>query len=343
MSFFRFHSLWLGLAGVALAQTVAAQTAAPTGTWSLPADGYLYDQLNRSIRPVAGFTGSAVLGPPTLSQVDWVSIAPNQKSAIVQQGRSLVWIADLTSPNQTQPLDRLPVARMAFWAADSSRVVILTADSQLIWLTHFDSSPGLQASWQLTDFAPAGVRGHWNLLAADSAADEVLLSEPTAAGPALWTASSLIAPASIALPVQPSAAVFAASSSTAGMPIAYVADAAAQQIVRIQGLDGTPSMTPLVSSGVYVSDPAGLALSSSGGQLFLVNHSSATVYEFDSSSGALLLQMQAEESPRSLQAVSPTRFLFEPAEANSADPSSRPVLLLDTSQPARVLFIPRGQ
>jgi DNA-binding beta-propeller fold protein YncE len=125
--------------------------------------------------------------------------------------------------------------------------------------------------------------------------------------------------------------------------MAYVADAAAQQIVIVQGLGGVPSATTLVSSGAYISDPAGLVLSAKGDRLFLANHLSTTIYEFDSTSGALLSQMLAEEAPRSLVPGSAGRFFLEPAKASSLVPSSRPVLLLDTSEPARVLFIPRGR
>lgn len=342
MPFVRFHPLWTGLARLVTATLLAglcsAQTGSPAGIWSLPSDGYLYDQLNRSIRPVTGFAGSAVLGSPVVSGIGWAAIAPNGKSAIFEQSGSLIWIADLSNSTQSQTLSSIAQARQAFWAADSSRAVILTRDSQIIWLTHFDSSPGSEAAWQLVNPLPAGRDAHWSLLAADSAADKVLLAAPTANGPALWIASRESAPASLSLSVRPAAAVF-----VPGKAAAYVADAAANQIVEIQGLDGAPSMTQILSSGVYVTDPAGITLSTGADRLFLVNRASTTVYEFDSGSGALLAQIQAEEAPRSLAAVSATRFLFEPAGGNSADPSSRPVLLLDTSQPARVLFVPRGQ
>jgi DNA-binding beta-propeller fold protein YncE len=340
MSFSRRRSIRLGLAGVVGLALHVAPASAQAQTWTAPTSGYIYDAATRSIRPVTGFVGSSILGPSIVDGIDWAALAPNQKSALVQRGGSLVWIADLATPDRSQTLDQLPLARLAFWASDSTRVVLLTEDSQLIWLTSLDSSPTSEAAWRLDTLVPAAPSGDpasWSLLAADSSADRVLLAVSAADGPQPWIASRAAPPAALPLSLHPVAAVFAP-----GTPSAFVADASSHQVFQLQGLDRAPSATSILSSDIYVNDPAGIVLSTDGGRFFLADRSTATLRVFDSTSGALLDELLADAPPQSLTAVSSGRFLLEPADTGSSAPSPPPLLFLITADPARVLFVPRG-
>lgn len=304
----------------------------------MPSSGYVADLPTSSIRPITGFVGSAVLGPSVLDNLVWASVAPNQKSALVQQGDSVVWIADLAYPDRSQALDHVPPAQRAFWSADSKRAVILTIDFQLIWLTNFDSNPRPEATWQLDATLPsAGIGPGWSLLAADSSADRVLLSV-SVDGPSLWTSSRTLPPAAVPLALHPAAAAFANKSDAV-----FVVDSNSKSVVRIDGLDGTASMTALLSSGDYVSSPAGIVLSQGDDQFMLADRSSFTIRSFDTGSGSLLAEIPADALPQSMTSVTPGCFLLESTATLPADAASQPMYFLLTNAPAHVMFVPRGK
>jgi hypothetical protein len=192
MSFFRSYSVRIALAGLGLILhpgTVNSQT----GTWTVPASGYVLDSVSQSIRPVQGFVGAAVLGSSVFGEIDWASLAPNQKSALAERNGFLIWIPDLAAPERWQTLDRLPEVQQAFWAADASRAALLTKGDQLIWLTNFNSAPVPLSTWNLVRSGRPGLPREqvaWTILAADSAADKVLLAARTGQTWNLWLASA---------------------------------------------------------------------------------------------------------------------------------------------------------
>ena len=305
----------------------ASRICAQTPSWNIPSSGYLYDAPARSIRPVVGFPGSAYLGASVIDGLEWASLAPNQKSALLVRDGALILIADVNSPEQFATVGSVAPPRQALWSADSRRAALLTAGGELIWLTSFDSWPTREAGWDLEDSR------EWTLLAADSSADKVLLASSAGADRQAWLASRTSPPVSIPLAGYPAAAVFA--SDNAGI---FLVDAAGHQILRIDGLAGAPMATPVFSSELYLSTPVGMALSSDGSRLFVADGARKTIGIFDAVNGSLLSELPTEAETVSLTAISPGRFLL-----NTAAKSAGAFSFLDTNEPARVFFVPRGE
>ena len=327
-----FHGVMIGLAGVIVQGQLWAQTPA----WNTPSDGFVYDSPTGSIRSVVGLGGSAYLGPSILSGLDAAFLAPNLRSGLVVRNGSLLWVADLLARDNSQSLDWAFRPQQVSWSSDSSRAVILTPGNRLLWLTGFGSLPSREAGWVLKSSGRSGVaaeRPHWSLLAADSSAGDVLLAFGTADESELWFASASSPPVMVPWPGRAVAAVF-----TSGEAAAFVLDAATNQIVRIGNFGATPTVTAILSSEPYLSGAVGLALSADGSRLFVPNGAGHTVRVFDSGAGTLLAELPADASPVSLVAVSPTRFML-----NGNAGASQPLYFLDTLQPARVFFIPRGE
>jgi hypothetical protein len=334
MPSFSFCSARTALCGLIVLTVQAGTSTAQTATWTAPASGYVYDQVNRNIRPVAGYLGSATLGPSVLGEVDWASIAPNRKSALIRRNAAVVWIPDVGKPSQAQDLEGIPFAEQLFWASDSSQAVMLATEGQLVWLTNFGSSPSAGAKWSLEADSPkARVRERlrWSILATDSAAGKVLLASNFGDKWQLWLASPTMPPASIPFSGIPVAAVFASGSATV-----FVADAASHQIDQINGLSANPVSTPLLTSAVYVNHPAGLALSADDSRLFIADPATNLIRVFDSGSGAFVTELPAASAPRSVNLYASGLFLL-----GSSPPA--PFLFLDTSASARVVFVPRGE
>jgi hypothetical protein len=312
----------------------AGALTAQTASWTNPASGYVFDPLNREIRSVSGYLGSATIGSAVITGIDWASLAPNRKSAFVQLNQAMTWVADLGNPDQIQSLATLPLAEQLIWASDSTQAVMLAPGGQLIWLTNFASSPSAGARWSLDTFGP-GTRlaegPHWVILAADATAGRVLLTVNTGERRQLWIASPTAPPALIPFSGLPAAAAFAFQSAAV-----FVADAASHQIDEIRGLDTTPTIAPLLTSATYVNAPAGLALSTDDSHLFIADRTTNLIRVIDTANGALVAALPADSVPQSVTAFAGGLFLL-----GSTPPA--PFQFLDTSSSPRVVFVPRGE
>lgn len=356
MSFFRSCAVFLPIFMAAPVGFVLNPGAvrAQTGAWTAPCGGYVYDPAARAIQPVVGLIGAASVGSPVALGLDWASLAPNQKSALAGKNGSAVWIPDLAAAASLQTVEGIPAVRQVLWAADSTRAVVLTSDSRLFWLTGFDSSPvplaiqdldgaSRESSGRTGRAAPETARiglprrnTVWRLLAADSSAGQALLVSHAAGTRRLWLASSASPPRPIPFPGLPSAAVFVPASSAA-----FAADAAGHRIVRIDNMDASPSFTTLVSSAVYVDDPAAMALSADGDRLFLADRADRAIRVFDSrTGGAPGEELSTAAPPVSLTLSTTDRFLIN---EGAAPPAGQPFYFLTTGNPAKVLFVPREQ
>jgi hypothetical protein len=292
--------------------------------------------------------GAALLGPPVASGIDWLSVAPNRTSALAESNGSQIWIPDLSAAGTSQALSRIPLAQQAFWATDASQAVILAAGAQLVWLTGFNSGPVSLSNWNLESYSRAGStraetartrsprpEAVWSLLAADSAADQVLLTLYNGEIWEIWLASSTVPPVRIPFSGHPVAAAFA--PGTGGV---YVADAALHQIVQIQNLRTTPVQTTLVSSEVYIKNPTAAALSADGNRLFVADGTDSVIRVFDlAGDAALLAELPSGAVPVSLTAFATDRFVVNAGIIASG----QPFFFLDTGVQAKVSFVPRGQ
>ena len=339
----------------------SVNASAQTGNWTTPVSGYVYDSINRSIRPVAGSIGAALLGPSVAGGIDSLSVAPNQKSALAESNGLTVWIPDLSAAEAFQSLDRVPLAQQTFWAADANQAAILKSRAQIVWLTNLSSRPVPLSSWNLESYNPTvstsltsadarriGSRRQqtvWSLLAADSSANQVLLVSRTGENWQIWLTSSTVPPMNIPFSGHPVAAAFAPGSSGV-----YVADALNHQIVQIQNLEATPVFTTVVFSDVYVKDPSALVMSSDGNRLFVADRADCVIRVFDvsaRSSGSAasvspIAELPSGAVPASLTSFAPDRFLMNAGDVGRQF-VNEPFYFLTTNVPATISFVPRGQ
>src|SRR5258708_35637070 len=76
---------------LALSLPLAAQQIQLQG----PTSGLIYDSASRSIRPILGLAGGAHLGSAIVSDLDYASIAPNGRSALVVESGQVALIRDV--------------------------------------------------------------------------------------------------------------------------------------------------------------------------------------------------------------------------------------------------------
>jgi hypothetical protein len=330
------------LHGGVIAALLAASLGAQTPSWNLPADGYVYDSIASTIRPVLGFPGSSYAGPAVLKGVAWASVAPGGRAALIVQRDRLWWTQDLSNAN-IPPLgiDAIDSVADCRWSADASAAVILSSGTATVtWL----SGPRVTNSLRLPAL-PATKRRQlpgrevaaWKLLAADSHANSVLLASNAAGVWTLWLASPNNPLVNLGPALHPVAAVFAQRT-----PWIYVAEADAPRVSRIQLRDGTAAepgaaAEPILGTDEGIQSLSGLALSADDQQLFAADRSARVVRVYDLGSHEAGVVLPLSESPGVLLPLGSGQFLV-----NSRERPDAPLLLLDTSGAPRVWFVPMG-
>jgi hypothetical protein len=314
------------LTGRAIAALFAASLSAQTPSWNLPASGYVYDSISRTIRPVVGFLGSSYAGPPVLADLAWASVAPGGHAAlIVQQGR-LSWLQDLSSPNLA-PVGIDGVDSTAIdcrWSADASASAVLSpGTATLTWLSGSQVTNRLDLSTLQT--------GAWTLLAADSKAGSVLLTSNADSVWTLWLVSPNGQPSNLGTAQHPVAAAFAQRSSSV-----YIAEADAPRVSRIQWTAGSPAQSVLGTDD-GIQSLSGLTLSGDDQTLFAADPLAKVVRAYDLNSGTPAPVLPLTENPGALLPTGSNQFLV-----NSRERPDAPLLLLDISGPPKVWFVPMG-
>jgi hypothetical protein len=315
-------------------------------TFSGPASGYVFDNVQQSIRPLLGLPGASWLGARSGAEQQWdsVSVAPNGKWGLGLSGLSINLIPDLSQPDTFTSVGEAsgPISRIV-WSADSTTAVTWSPTTgQLQRITALDSTPIVHTPLDLTVLS--GVLSGWNL---SQDGRYVALS-----GPALGRASVFLsdhdgAPAPIGYLTDPGAVAFSADSTSL-----FVVNGARHQITILDlssgSIEGALDTSPF-AAGASVPDtgsrnprmprPAStaiqdLAVSADGFTLYAIG--GETLCGYDLSVGNMPSCSNLEVAPRSFQSMPGGILLL-----NYSRTGSMPLWLLD-GKTGQTWFVPAG-
>lgn len=330
----------LTLAGSAL--SVSGQN-----TFSGPASGYVFDNVEHSVRAVLGLPGAAYLGSASQPGWDSVSVAPNGRWALGVTGLSLNWIPDLSQPASFAPIPQAsgPILRIV-WSSDSTTAAIWSpATGHLQRITGLDSAPAVHDPIDLT--AVSGLLSGWSL-SADGR--YVALSSSAPGASSVYLSDQDSAPVPIALVADPGAVAFSADGASL-----FVFGAAAQQIVQLDlpsgAVEGSFDASPFAAAGEgevsgtgvrklprsrrpNPSDVQDLAASADGAHLYAIG--GQTLCGYDLSTSQLLSCQALRVPPGSLQPMPGGILLL-----NYLRSATQPFWLLD-GKAGQIYFVPAG-
>src|SRR5687768_16217534 len=112
---------WKHLSGRALWGLIIACSAQDIRL-SGPITGLVFDQPSQSLRQVVGMPGAALLGQAILSDVDWASVAPSGRVAIVMRQGEVRLFSATADPAEAIIQGAVISPLYSAWAADSSTV-----------------------------------------------------------------------------------------------------------------------------------------------------------------------------------------------------------------------------
>jgi WD40 repeat protein len=328
----------------------SAFTLSGQQTFGGPASGYVFDGVERSIRPILGIPGAAYLGSQSGSQPaqwDSVSVAPNGKRALAVSGLSLSLIPDVSQPGSFNSVAQLPglVSRIV-WSGDSTAAATWSVTAgQLQRISALDSTPVVHNPIDLS--ALPGTIAGWNM---SPDGRYVALSSAASGTASVYLSDSDGAPLPIASLTDPGAVAFSADGSSL-----FVFNGLKRQILIFDlpsgavagSLDASPFEFP---KGVAVADreireagagrhpqPSGvrdLAVSADGAWLYAVGGETLCGYEL--AAAQIPSCSTLEITPGSFQSMPGGTLLLNYPRA-----SGMPLWLLD-GKTGQTYFVPSG-
>lgn len=292
-----------------------------------PITGLVYDAPSKSLRQILGMPGAARLSSPLLSDVDWATVAPDGRTAVVlRQGAG--WL--VSSKNIGQDSAGTPIhglldsPQFSSWAEDSSSLVLYSNANRAL--------QRVRLNVEAVEADPAtplsGVDGDVTAMAADKASGVVVI---TVAGVgvhlvgASGNATLLVATADAsAIALEP------------GGKTLWVADRAGTQLVQVTQLGLSPESQVLISDPEKLADISALGLSFDQQRLYLANRATQLLYQFDRSA-SLLSESVALDAPANLLLPLGRSSLRLLGQRNKL---GEPLYLLDERSGPGLFFVP---
>jgi hypothetical protein len=291
-----------------------------------PIAGFVYNRELRSVRPLFGMAGSALIGPPILSGVDSASIAPGGKWALINtdgRGRLVRRLSDL-APIESTGQDLIEAVDRVVWNRAGSFALLYSSSTrqlQRVRLSEKDAlaDPPLSISW-----------GDVTSLAIDAAGRQIAIGVAET-GLYLWTSEQ---PSPTLLPsiAQPGAVAFDENGRL------YAIDTATQRILNFDSASGMAEFTSFAETDAPALDPVGLAVSKGGRYLLLADRPSHSVRVYETASKSLIKTIPLDFAPSRFELLSsePSFLLNEPG-------SKEWLLILNAGDSPSVSFVPAGQ
>lgn len=273
---------------VALAAAALAQPVPLSG----PVAGYIFNEHSRSLRPVIGFAGAALLGRPASAPADFASSAPGGAWLFAARGEASCFVRIMPGGESFEHCDPaliLAVDRVA-WSRDGRWAVLESSDRGLIQrvaLSEGSVEPQTPLESRLTVLA---VSPDGRQIAAAAPGELAIVSETGA----LTRLGDLEAPV---------AAIFSRDGRTL-----YVAGEASGRVVCFR--DGSRWLE------FPSARPAGLALSSDDELLFVLD-GGELVRLFETRSGNAAGEIALDAPAASLELVREDLFLLRGAAGTS--------------------------
>ncbi len=304
----------LPLAGRAVAQSANLQG---------PVSGYVYFAASRSVRPLLGVPGATLIGPSLLSQVDWASVAPGGKRALVSRAGSVRLVSGLPEGEPAESSLRLieAIDRVTWSRGGTFAALYSSATGQLQRVRFADSDAFADPPVELSPMGPAST------LAIEPAGQQIAFG---VAGSGLYLLHSGQSPVLLSSMAHPAGAAFDESGRRL-----YAIDLDTKRILEFDSGSGAIEFASLAETDGPSLDPVGLAVSAGGRYLLLADRISRSVRVYETASGRLANTIRLDIAPSRFEALS-----GEPSFLLNGDRPGDWLWILNASQNPEVYFVP---
>jgi hypothetical protein len=317
---------WFIASLAVLGWPILPATAQPT-SFHGPISGFVYSHASRTIRPMLGIPGAARLGSPILDAVDFASIGPNGRWALVTRSGLSSFVHDLADlkPADSTIKGLIDAVDRVVWNRDGSFALLYSSSANRLQRVHLSEA-------DVVADAPMDLSlwGQVTVLAIDPAGQQIAFG---VAGSGLYLFGAGQSPALLSSMAQPAAAAF----DGAGRRL-YAVDLEQQRIMSFESGATALEFATLAPSDAPALKPVGLAVSGDGRYLLLADSATPAVWVYDTVSGDLANTIPLDFTPSRFEPLSsaPTYLL-------NGDNSKEWLLVLDARQLPGVSFVPANQ
>lgn len=315
--------LRLSLVAAAATLSLAAQGL----RWGGPISGLVYDAPTKSLRQILGFPGGARLGPAQLEGVDWATVSPSGKVALVmvEQQAQLVTSYNLAQGEPGLALDGLTAdPKLACWADDSNSVVVYSsAGRSLQRIVLASGNPDVQPP-----VAIEGLETELKALVSDRTGDT--LAAVTSEGVVLL----LTRDGSVTRPL-PEVEATAIAINQEGT-VLWAADRTLQRILRLPIAEPDSTEETILSDSEKLADVTMMSLSADGKRLTLADRTTLLLHQLD-------IDQRSLDEGVLLDAPATTLFPLGDSALKLLSPRGKlgePIYLMDERRSPSVFFVP---
>jgi len=278
-----------------------------------PVRGVLVDDSTASIRPLLlGNSNAAYEGDASVSGVEFALPAPDGRTAlVVRDGQlSIVRRVQTQRPVWRGLTDEPLRLDRAAWSADSNALVVYdAAQAALFFWKNVQTDPASAGRFDMSQFAAAPAA-----LAVDPEARFAFATfrEREGASLAIIPAGGV---AQTLLTLAKPGAMFLADGTL------YIADRGRAEVYALSNWTMGLTLRTVVAAGNGLTDPAGIALSPDGKQLYVADAGSRQVLAFDAGSSAQRAAVQLDFPPTRMdQIAGGALFLLDKGQPGETPP-----------------------
>ncbi len=276
----------LSIAGVSLADDGTRPTA--------PVSGVLVDDATASILPLVGNTGSAHTGNASVGSVQFALPAPDGRTAlVVRDGRiSVIRRVQTHMPVWRDLTEEGVGVDRAVWSEDSNALAIYdAAQARIFFWKNTQADPAPAGQFDMSQFPTAPIS-----LALDPEAHYVFAIFAEREGASL-TVIPVGGAAQTLLTLSRPGAMFLAGGTL------YIADRGRAEVLALSNWTTGLTLRTVVAAGNGIKDPAGIAISPDGKQLYVADAGSQQVLAFDLGSSAQKAAVQLDFPPTRMDLI----------------------------------------
>jgi hypothetical protein len=315
----------------------AASLAASSGGFSSPVLGFVYSQSSHTVRPLLGVAGAAQIGSPVLAGVDFASVAPDGRWALVTKAGVTTFVSNLSATNSAEYSADGLIAGIdrVLWNGDGSiALVYSSARNQLQRVRLSAGTVTAETSLDLSAWGTAAA------LAIDPAGQQIAFGIKESG---LYLCHVGQSPALLSSMAMPTAVAFDGTGErlfAVDLDSQMVTEFDSGSQVRQYSLSrATPTRRLPLKTGSYVGTsavkPVGLTVTSDGRYLLIADSASQAVLVYEADYGRLVRSIALDFAPSRFEGLSSAHaFLL------NGENSSQWLMVLNADQSPGISFVP---
>jgi hypothetical protein len=292
-----------------------------------PISGLVYDPPTRSLRLILGMPGGARISEAVAQDVDWASVSPNCRAALIRRGDEshLLTTTQLGGELVEAPIQgSLDVPNLAVWAEDSTALAVYSESTRSAQWLQID----LQGASTETPVGLGDLEGNVTAIAADRKSGTIFLAVAGTGVYRLTTGSGAVA-------VIPLADVSAIAIEPGGGNL-WLADRANAQVLQIADPASSGDSTALIVDAEKLTDISMIGVSSDRKTIYLADRATSQLYLFDRSNQTMAAGPALDVPATSLLPLGRATSLLLGPRSKGEDA----LFILDETNGPSVFFVP---